>query len=38
MTDRVLSRLFDMRIPLTFSVDDCKQIAALIAATAADFR
>ena len=38
VTDRVLSRLFDMRIPLTFSVDDCKQIAALIAATAADFR
>lgn len=38
VTDRVLSRLFDMRIPLTFSMDDCKQIAALIAATAADFR
>lgn len=38
MTDRVLSRLFDMRIPLTFSVDDCKQIAGLIAAVATDFR
>jgi dTDP-4-amino-4,6-dideoxygalactose transaminase len=30
-TDQVLSRLFDMRIPLTFSVDDCRQIAAIIA-------
>jgi dTDP-4-amino-4,6-dideoxygalactose transaminase len=29
-TDRILSRLFDMRIPLTFSVDDCRQIAAII--------
>lgn len=38
VTDRVLSRLFDMRIPLTFSVDDCKQIAGLIAAVATDFR
>ncbi len=38
VTDRVLSRLFDMRIPLTFSVDDCKQISGLIAAVATDFR
>ena len=30
-TDALLSRLFDMRIPLTFSVDDCRQIAGLIA-------
>ncbi len=30
-TDRILSRLFDMRIPLTFSVEDCRQIAAIIA-------
>lgn len=29
-TDQVLSRLFDMRIPLTFSVEDCRQIAAII--------
>lgn len=37
VTDRVLSRLFDMRIPLTFRVDDCKQIASIIAAVVADF-
>ena len=30
-TDEVLSRLFDMRIPLTFTVDDCREIAAIIA-------
>jgi len=30
-TDRVLAGLFDMRIPLTFSVDDCRQIAGIIA-------
>lgn len=30
-TDRVLSRLFDMRIPLTFTVEDCRLIAAIIA-------
>ncbi len=36
-TDRILSRLFDMRIPLTFSEDDCHQIAGLIAHTAARF-
>ena len=29
-TDRVLSRLLDMRIPLTFSVDDCRQIGRII--------
>ena len=38
VTDRVLSRLFDMRIPLTFSVYDCRQIASIIAAVVADFR
>ena len=35
-TDHVLSRLFDMRIPLTFSVEDCRQIAAIIAEKAAE--
>ncbi len=29
-TDRVLSRLLDMRIPLTFSVDDCHKIGRII--------
>lgn len=30
VTDAVLARLFDMRIPLTFSVDDCKVIGEII--------
>lgn len=30
-TDRVLFGLFDMRIPLTFSLQDCEQIAKIIA-------
>lgn len=30
-TDRVLSRLFDMRIPLTFSLEDCELIGTIIA-------
>lgn len=29
-TDRILSVLFDMRIPLTFSIDDCTQIGEII--------
>lgn len=29
-TDHVLSSLFDMRLPLTFSIEDCRQIAAII--------
>ncbi len=29
-SDRLLSVLCDMRIPLTFSVDDCRQIASII--------
>ena len=37
-TDRILSRLFDMRIPLTFSIEDCKQIAAIISAVATRFQ
>ncbi|RMF38820.1 MAG: aminotransferase [Alphaproteobacteria bacterium] len=30
-TDAILAELFDMRIPLTFSVDDCRLIGAIIA-------
>ena len=30
-TDRIFSGLFDVRIPLTFSVKDCEQIAEIIA-------
>lgn len=30
-TDQVLSSLFDMRLPLTFSIKDCREIAAIIA-------
>ncbi len=33
-TDRILSGLFDIRIPLTFSVDDCRRVGAIIAACA----
>lgn len=29
-TDQVLHRLYDCRIPLTFSIDDCEQIAQII--------
>lgn len=34
-TDRVLAGLFDMRIPLTFTLDDCEHIAGIIAHTLA---
>ena len=34
-TDAIMAGLFDMRLPLTFSVEDCAQIAELIAAEAA---
>jgi dTDP-4-amino-4,6-dideoxygalactose transaminase len=34
-TDRILSGLFDMRLPLTFSVEDCRHIGAIIAHCAA---
>lgn len=37
VTDRVLSGLFDMRIPLTFSVDDCAHIANIITHTVNEF-
>jgi len=31
-TDRILHGLLDMRLPLTFSLDDCAQIARIIRA------
>ena len=31
-TDRVLAGLIDMRLPLTFSIKDCEQIARIIRA------
>ena len=37
-TDRILSSLFDMRLPLTFSVEDCRHIGAIIAHCAAELR
>jgi hypothetical protein len=33
-TDAVLAGLFDMRLPLTFSIEDCRQIGHIIAACA----
>lgn len=30
-TDTVLATLFDVRIPLTFSIDDCRQVGSIIA-------
>ena len=32
MTDRILSGLLDMRVPLTFSLEDCALIARIIRA------
>ncbi len=34
-TDQILSTLFDVRIPLTFSVDDCQHVGCIIASVAA---
>lgn len=35
-TDRILSTLFDVRIPLTFSVADCQHVGDIITAVAAN--
>jgi len=35
-TDRILATLFDVRIPLTFSVEDCRHVGEIIASVAAD--
>ncbi|MCW2305902.1 DegT/DnrJ/EryC1/StrS family aminotransferase [Rhodobium gokarnense] len=37
-TKRVLATTCDMRVPLTFSEDDCRQIARIIADVAGEFR
>ena len=34
-TDRILAGLFDMRLPLTFTLEDCDLIAAIICDCAA---
>jgi hypothetical protein len=31
-SDRILAGIIDMRLPLTFSVADCEQIAAILKA------
>jgi hypothetical protein len=31
-SDRILAGIIDMRLPLTFSTDDCTQIARIICA------
>ena len=31
-TDRILAAILDMRLPLTFSLDDCAQIARILRA------
>ena len=38
VTDRVLTSLLDMRIPLTFSVDDCRLIGQIIGDSLAKLR
>ena len=37
-TDRILASLLDMRIPLTFSVEDCRRIGRIIGDTLAELR
>jgi hypothetical protein len=37
-TDAILAQLFDMRIPLTFSLDDCALIGRIIRARHAEAR
>lgn len=32
-TDAILAELFDLRLPLTFSLEDCRQLGSIIAAT-----
>ncbi|MEL6680735.1 MAG: aminotransferase class I/II-fold pyridoxal phosphate-dependent enzyme [Pseudomonadota bacterium] len=36
-TDRILATLFDMRLPLTFTEDDCTLLGEILAEVAADF-
>lgn len=37
-TDKVLAELFDLRLPLTFSIEDCQQVGRLIAGTVTRLR
>lgn len=36
-TDRILASLFDMRLPLTFSIEDCRHIGSIIAHCAGNY-
>jgi len=37
VSDKILSGLFDLRLPLTFSIDDCKHISKIIIECASQF-
>ena len=37
MSDKILSGLFDLRLPLTFSIDDCKHISKIIIECSSEF-
>ena len=37
MSDKILSGLFDLRLPLTFSIDDCKHISKIIIECLSEF-
>ena len=37
MSDKILSGLFDLRLPLTFSIDDCKYISKIIIECSSQF-
>ena len=37
ISDKILSGLFDLRLPLTFSIDDCKHISKIIIECSSEF-
>jgi hypothetical protein len=37
VSDKILSGLFDLRLPLTFSIDDCKHISKIIIECSSQF-
>jgi dTDP-4-amino-4,6-dideoxygalactose transaminase len=37
VSDKILSGLFDLRLPLTFSIDDCKHISKIIIECSSEF-
>jgi dTDP-4-amino-4,6-dideoxygalactose transaminase len=37
VSDKILSALFDLRLPLTFSIDDCKHISKIIIECSSEF-